>query len=50
MKKRPECPSPGTVGAGMVPRGEVAMIVALLGREAGIIGQGVYVAVILMTA
>lgn len=37
------------VGFGMSPRGEVAMIVALLGLEAGIIGQGVYVALVLMS-
>lgn len=29
------------VGFDMAPRGEVAMIVALIGLEAGIIGQGV---------
>jgi len=33
----------------MAPRGEVAMIVALLGLEAGIIGQGLYVALVLMS-
>jgi Kef-type K+ transport system membrane component KefB len=37
------------VGFGMVPRGEVAMIVALIGLESGIIGQGVYVALVLMS-
>ena len=37
------------VGFGMAPRGEVAMIVALLGLEAGIIDQGVYVALVLMS-
>jgi Kef-type K+ transport systems, membrane components len=37
------------VGFGMAPRGEVAMIVALLGLEAGIIGQGIYVALVLMS-
>jgi Kef-type K+ transport system membrane component KefB len=37
------------VGFGMAPRGEVAMIVALIGLEAGIIGQGVYVALVLMS-
>ena len=37
------------VGFGMSPRGEVAMIVALIGLEAGIIGQGVYVALVLMS-
>ena len=33
----------------MAPRGEVAMIVALIGLEAGIIGQGVYVTLVLMS-
>jgi Kef-type K+ transport system membrane component KefB len=37
------------VGFGMSPRGEVAMIVALIGLEAGIIGQGIYVAIVLMS-
>ena len=37
-----------TVGFGMVPRGEVAMIVALLGLSAGIITQELYSVVILM--
>ena len=37
------------VGFGMAPRGEVAMIVALIGLESGIIGQGVYVALVLMS-
>lgn len=37
------------VGAGMTPRGEVAMIVALLGLGKGIIEQPVYVAIILMS-
>ncbi|MCK9579942.1 MAG: cation:proton antiporter [Methanoregula sp.] len=37
------------VGFGMSPRGEVAMIVALIGLESGIIGQGVYVAIVLMS-
>ncbi len=37
------------VGFGMAPRGEVAMIVALIGLETGIIGQGVYVALVLMS-
>ena len=36
------------VGVGMVPRGEVAMIVALIGLGQGLIGQDVYAAVILM--
>jgi len=37
------------VGFGMAPRGEVAMIVALIGLEAGVIGQGIYVALVLMS-
>jgi Kef-type K+ transport system membrane component KefB len=37
------------VGFGMSPRGEVAMIVALIGLEAGVIGQEIYVAIILMS-
>ena len=37
------------VGFGMAPRGEVAMIVALIGLQTGIIGQGVYVAIIMMS-
>ncbi len=37
------------VGFGMVPRGEVAMIVALIGLDKGIISQAVYVALILMS-
>jgi Kef-type K+ transport system membrane component KefB len=37
------------VGFGMSPRGEVAMIVALIGLEAGVIEQGVYVALVLMS-
>jgi Kef-type K+ transport system membrane component KefB len=37
------------VGFGMAPRGEVAMIVALIGLEAGIINQGIYIAIVLMS-
>jgi Kef-type K+ transport system membrane component KefB len=37
------------VGFGMSPRGEVAMIVALIGLERGIIGQGVYVSLVIMS-
>ena len=37
------------VGFGMSPRGEVAMIVALIGLTAGIIEQGIYVAIVLMS-
>jgi Na+:H+ antiporter len=37
------------VGFGMSPRGEVAMIVALIGLGAGIIEQGIYVVIVLMS-
>jgi Kef-type K+ transport system membrane component KefB len=37
------------IGIGMVPRGEVAMIVALIGLSQGLIGQDIYTAVILMS-
>ncbi|HDS63130.1 MAG TPA: cation:proton antiporter [Methanofollis liminatans] len=37
------------IGFGMVPRGEVAMIVALIGLNAGLIDQGIYVAIVLMS-
>lgn len=37
------------LGIGMSPRGEVAMIVALLGLNAGIIGQDVYLSLMLMS-
>jgi Kef-type K+ transport system membrane component KefB len=37
------------IGFGMAPRGEVAMIVALIGLNAGVIGQEIFVAVILMS-
>jgi len=37
------------VGVGMVPRGEVAMIVALIGLNAGFIDQGIYSSVLLMS-
>jgi Kef-type K+ transport system membrane component KefB len=37
------------IGFGMVPRGEVAMIVALIGLQQGIIDQGLYVALVLMS-
>jgi Kef-type K+ transport system membrane component KefB len=37
------------IGWGMVPRGEVAMIVALIGLDAGLIDQGIYSAIILMS-
>jgi Kef-type K+ transport system membrane component KefB len=38
-----------TLGVGMVPRGEVAMIIALIGLNQGLIDQGVYAAIILMS-
>jgi Kef-type K+ transport system membrane component KefB len=37
------------VGVGMVPRGEVAMIIALIGLNQGLIDQSAYAAVILMS-
>ena len=37
------------IGFGMVPRGEVAMIIALIGLDGGLIGQDVYVSIILMS-
>ncbi len=37
------------IGFGMAPRGEVAMIVALIGLDAAAIGQDVYVTIILMS-
>ena len=37
------------VGIGMSPRGEVAMIVALLGLEKHIINQPIYVIVVMMS-
>jgi Kef-type K+ transport system membrane component KefB len=37
------------VGFGMAPRGEVAMIVALLGLNAGLIKQDIYVSLVLMS-
>lgn len=37
------------IGFGMAPRGEVAMIVALIGLDAGIIDQGAYVVLVLMS-
>jgi Kef-type K+ transport system membrane component KefB len=37
------------LGFGMAPRGEVAMIVALIGLQSGVIGQDVYVILILMS-
>jgi Kef-type K+ transport system membrane component KefB len=37
------------LGFGMAPRGEVAMIVALIGLQQGIIDQGLYVALVLMS-
>ncbi len=37
------------IGVGMAPRGEVAMIVALIGLKKQIIGQPIYVTVVLMS-
>lgn len=37
------------VGMGMAPRGEVAMIVALIGLNLGVINQNLYVSIILMS-
>jgi Kef-type K+ transport system membrane component KefB len=37
------------IGFGMAPRGEVAMIVALIGLNAGVIGQDIFVTVIMMS-
>jgi Kef-type K+ transport system membrane component KefB len=34
---------------GMAPRGEVAMIVALIGLNMGFLGQDIYVSLILMS-
>jgi len=38
------------VGAGMMPRGEVALIVAMVGLQSGIVSQSAYAIVVLMTA
>lgn len=38
------------VGTGMMPRGEVALIVALVGLQVGIVSQPTYAIVVLMTA
>ena len=37
------------IGWGMSPRGEVAMIVALIGLNSAIIGQGIYISIVLMS-
>ena len=37
------------IGLGMAPRGEVAMIIALIGLNAGLIHQDVYVAILLVS-
>ncbi|HPP78184.1 cation:proton antiporter, partial [Methanospirillum sp.] len=37
------------VGFGMSPRGEVAMIVALIGLTGGIIGQDIYAGIVFMS-
>lgn len=36
------------VGAGMVPRGEVGIVVALVGLSAGVVSQGLYAVVVTM--
>jgi Kef-type K+ transport system membrane component KefB len=36
-------------GAGMVSRGEVALVIATLGRQIGILGPGLYTDILLMT-
>jgi Kef-type K+ transport system membrane component KefB len=38
------------VGTGMMPRGEVALIVALVGMQSGIVTQPTYAIVVVMTA
>jgi len=38
------------VGTGMMPRGEVALIVALVGLQSGIVSQSTYAIVVFMTA
>jgi Kef-type K+ transport system membrane component KefB len=38
------------VGTGMMPRGEVALIVALVGLQSGIVAQPTYAIVVIMTA
>lgn len=38
------------VGIGMMPRGEVALIVALVGLQSGIVSQSTYAIVVIMTA
>ena len=38
------------VGTGMMPRGEVALIVALVGLNAGIVTESTYSIVVIMTA
>ena len=43
-------PSAFVVGVGMMPRGEVALIVALAGLNAGIVTQSTYAIVVFMTA
>ncbi|MFQ5406526.1 MAG: cation:proton antiporter [Candidatus Micrarchaeia archaeon] len=36
------------VGIGLIPRGEIAMIAGLIGLNAGLIGQEIYVAILMM--
>jgi len=37
------------VGVGMIPRGEVGMVVAQIGLSLGVIAQGIYDAVVFMS-
>ena len=37
------------VGIGMIPRGEIALIIALLGLNAGIVGQAVYSSIVIVS-
>ena len=37
------------IGIGMSPRGEVAMIVALIGLNGALIGQDIYVSLVMMS-
>jgi len=38
-----------TIGTGMAPRGEVAMIIALIGLNQRLINQGAYTSIVLMS-
>ena len=37
------------VGAGMVSRGEVAIVIAVLGKQSGVIGDGIFTTSIVVT-